>query len=513
MMSKSIKQFVFFFVIAFAVLFLVSPDSYTHDLFDHMDSAWFFMCGKAWMNGMIPYVDFADSKGPLLWLIYGIGYLLSPHNYIGVFWLSVLLYASIFFCVFKTAGIFLEKEWQAYVVALLMMSSYLTFWFHYETMAEDWNNGFIALAFYRMCLFLYTDKGKRNRSVLLTCFLLGLCIAATLLIKFNATVMLGLVYCYFLFALIREHQNIFISSLSFLGGVAVVFLPMGIYMVSVGCLSAFVQEYFIHTVQTVSSSEGMIVSYFREWLIMTYEARYAVLFAISVIGALMMSGRVNRYKWFFLFSFIVFYALAIRNTSPKHCHYLCICLFFPVWFCIGLLSKATQKDKCLWQGIVTVMCGYTLVANLFHWGYLVPNFFLHPNTENRDAYYRVAYMMSQVDKPATICYKTREIGLGMLAGSLPGTKYWAEQLGATDDMLQSQENSLRSGNSDFVITSEKCILGNDSIIKVSGYHYVCDYDYGEERYLIYSKRQLQNPPKSFYVRNIDVLSKKNLFNK
>ena len=78
-MSKSIKQFVFFFVIAFAVLFLVSPDSYTHDLFDHMDSAWFFMCGKAWMNGMIPYVDFADSKGPLLWLIYGIGRSEEPH--------------------------------------------------------------------------------------------------------------------------------------------------------------------------------------------------------------------------------------------------------------------------------------------------------------------------------------------------------------------------------------------------------------------------------------------------
>ena len=29
------------------------------------------------MNGMVPYVDFTDSKGPSLWLIYGIGYLLS----------------------------------------------------------------------------------------------------------------------------------------------------------------------------------------------------------------------------------------------------------------------------------------------------------------------------------------------------------------------------------------------------------------------------------------------------
>ena len=59
---------------SFLILFIVSPDSYTHDLYSRCDSAWFFMCGKAWMNGLVPYVDFADSKGPLLWLIYGVGY-------------------------------------------------------------------------------------------------------------------------------------------------------------------------------------------------------------------------------------------------------------------------------------------------------------------------------------------------------------------------------------------------------------------------------------------------------
>ena len=47
-------------------------------MYGHNDSAWFFMCGKAVMNGLTPYVDFTDSKGPLLWLIYGIGYLRAP---------------------------------------------------------------------------------------------------------------------------------------------------------------------------------------------------------------------------------------------------------------------------------------------------------------------------------------------------------------------------------------------------------------------------------------------------
>ena len=66
-----IDKTVLFVSAAFAVvlLFIISPDSYTHDLYGRHDSAWFFMCGKAWMEGLTPYVDFADSKGPVLWLI------------------------------------------------------------------------------------------------------------------------------------------------------------------------------------------------------------------------------------------------------------------------------------------------------------------------------------------------------------------------------------------------------------------------------------------------------------
>ena len=506
-MKESIKLFRLFFVVAFTVLFVCSPDSYTHDLFDRMDSAWFFMCGKAWMNGMIPYVDFTDSKGPLLWLVYGIGYLISPHNYIGVFWLSVILYTGIFICIYKIAEIFLKERWQQFTVVIIMISSYFTFFFHYEILSEDWNSGFVALAFYRIIFLLYTDKGKETHSVYITCFLLGICLTGSLLVKFSTTVMLGITYFYVLYVLIREKRNIIFSFLSLIGGCSVLLVPMAIYMLAVGAYSSFVQEYFFNTVQTVSSSNSL-ATYFREWLIMTYEARYVMLFGISIIGALLMSRRVSKDKWFFLFSFVAFYAIAIHNTSPKHCHYLAICLFFPLWFVIGLLSEPALQSKRLWKNFAVVTCGFTLVANLFHWGYLVPNFFLHPNTKPRESYYHVASIMSQVKSPRVICYKTRELGLGVPAGSLPATKYWAEQLGASEEMLQSQEEAVRSGKADFIIMEESILQDCDSMINASGYHYVCDYEYGGVVYMIYSKHQLQKPPKSCCVSSLDVLLKK-----
>lgn len=72
--NKAAKAFCLLFVYSFFILLVLSPDSYIYDLYHRCDTAWFFMCGKAWMNGMVPYVDFADSKGLLLWLIYGVAW-------------------------------------------------------------------------------------------------------------------------------------------------------------------------------------------------------------------------------------------------------------------------------------------------------------------------------------------------------------------------------------------------------------------------------------------------------
>ena len=51
------------------MLLMLSIDSPCYEVWGRLDSSWFFTSGKAWMNGMTPYVDFADSKGPLLWLM------------------------------------------------------------------------------------------------------------------------------------------------------------------------------------------------------------------------------------------------------------------------------------------------------------------------------------------------------------------------------------------------------------------------------------------------------------
>ena len=86
------KYGVAFFLLCYVVVcqMVFNIDSYLYANTGHHDSAIFFQCGKFLMTGYTPYVDFADSKGLLLWIIYGIGYLIHHYSYIGVFWLACL---------------------------------------------------------------------------------------------------------------------------------------------------------------------------------------------------------------------------------------------------------------------------------------------------------------------------------------------------------------------------------------------------------------------------------------
>ena len=178
------------------ILFFISPDSYFHDLFGHVDSSIFFIYGKAWMNGMVPYTDFTEPKGPLLFLIYGCGYLLSHYDCIGVFWISCLFYLGVYCYTYKLAGIFKEdRKWQFFIAVAMSLA-----WFnplvHYEVKTEDFAQLFFVVTLYYTCLLLYrNESGKLPHAS----FLFGVSFASLFMMKFNLAAMIVILGFYVLY--------------------------------------------------------------------------------------------------------------------------------------------------------------------------------------------------------------------------------------------------------------------------------------------------------------------------
>ncbi len=333
-------QWAGFIIFAFIILLFLSPDSYLMDTCSQRcDSAWFFTCGKAWMEGLTPYVDFSDSKGPVLWLIYGIGYLFSPTSYHGVFWLSAFSYAVSFAFIWRTSRLFVGKR-EALLVLFVMPFFLFFITYHAEVRAEDFCMPAICGGLYFSCSAML-GGGKLSKDA----FFLGVCMAYCLLIKWNVFFMMGGM------ALLVAGVSINRKSFSGIGfgvlGMLVILVPFLIYFLSAGNLQTFIQEYFINTLQI--TDRNLFSSFPRDKVVIT-----------AVFVSLVFFCRHFGVSRWFLLSFLPFYCfLLLRAVFLHYFDTAMPFMVFPLLFVADKLSAIVDRMPRYLFSMLLVMlyCG------------------------------------------------------------------------------------------------------------------------------------------------------------
>lgn len=446
------------------ILFFVSQDSYIYDLHSRVDSAWFFMCGKAWMNGLVPYVDFTDSKGPLLWLIYGIGYLIQHTNYLGIFWISCIWYTITYFISYKIAKLFLNNTILALSCSILMTLAFFNPWFHNEVRAEDFGLLFMNLSLYRISLLMY-EENVSERSELLSFAMLGGCFGALLLMKFNiAAMQAGFIICALVY-LIKEKKSFWKPILWGIIGFCSIAVPFMGYFLIEGNFTPFIQEYFIKTIQTVDNAglnwapQNLLLSQFNtnnpfltyllEWGDVIYTPEIGFVLVTIIIGGLLFRKKRTRYGWMPLIVSLWVFALTVRHHTY---YYFNICSFLFIFVLIGLMDRIGERRVKIVM-IASVLASLVIIpAHLVAYSFKVLIF--NDNLNQRD-FYRVSYVMSQVEKPKIVNAYEYEEGFGILSESLPAGKYWVKQNGMTPEMMKEHEDLILSGKADFIIIDKR----------------------------------------------------------
>ena len=77
------KVTVYSIFLSFLFLWIGTKSSPAYPMNDWVDANAFFTMGKGLMNGLVPYRDLFEQKGPILYFVYGIGYLLSHKSFLG----------------------------------------------------------------------------------------------------------------------------------------------------------------------------------------------------------------------------------------------------------------------------------------------------------------------------------------------------------------------------------------------------------------------------------------------
>lgn len=503
--STDTKVYLSLFVYIIIVYFVISPDSYLHNLTSHIDSSVFFMCGKAWMNGMIPYVDFADSKGPLLWLIYGVGYLISHYDYVGVFWLGCLCYSFVLFFCYKIGCLLTRDIRMGYAVAVMMVMPY--FYNYFEPKSEFWCQLPVVASLY--CL-LKEILSPTERSARMAGIVFGLSFMSAVLIKWSIGVMMLSFVASVLFLLLRRKQPIGAYFLYFVTSAALLFLPFAIYMLTTDCFGAFVHEYFMNTSRTVSDGGffSFVLSYWDDIKMQFSKPKYIIAVSTYVFSIIMAFCYYRKHREITLLPLLCglfFLALSIKHA--KWNYYKSVNSTFAIFFVLYMIEILVQYIKLHKKTLFLVSVASLLFAvgvdSLTCFTQRSGNKNKYNGSSNK-GFYDAAYVMSQIKNP-TIINQTKDVGIGIGAHTLPGTRYWIGQVGATEQMKQEALTAVDQRKADFILTSSKSEMEKHAIRAGYQYYLTC-----MEGCKIYGPKGLKLPPKEFQVSTMDILLKRKI---
>lgn len=222
------------FLLAF--LFIALFSSTTSPLFygqEITDSAIFQIIGKYWDEGFLPYHDFFDNKGPYLYMINALGYLLTRSR-LGV-WLLQIVNMTVVFCVCYNIFLLRFKPRTSILLTVTAAAS-LASCTEGGNSAEEYCLPFICLSVYLVGKWL---KTKRYCHPISFAFVYGITFGIAAMTRLtNALGLFGIIVVIVIHLFCRHQwRNLGLNCLAFLVGTAAVIAPFTLYFTSKGILS------------------------------------------------------------------------------------------------------------------------------------------------------------------------------------------------------------------------------------------------------------------------------------
>jgi len=336
---------------------------------DWCDVNIYFNIGKAIFNGHTLYTEAFDHKGPLIFFIYGIGYLISNTSFLGVFIIEVIGWIIMLNAVFFTAKLFINKDFAA--ITALLFSVLLLFYTEQGGSAEEFAVICMSPSLYFFIkYFLTAEKSYTHRPG--SMFIHGAMSAMVFLIKLNLAIfwVVPLFYIFINILLHKKYANLIKNLISYTAGFLLIALPIIIYFIYNHSLTNAYDIYIIlnrNYAQMPESVLKVVTVILRKIIYIFYDSPVGFLFmfaGIFVFPYYFFKGRTKRII-FILWGMSVFFFVHINRR-----HYPYYDIPFAIFMVPGLISllhyiqhtipikKAASVLKIFF--LICVLCGISI---------------------------------------------------------------------------------------------------------------------------------------------------------
>ena len=198
--------------------------------------------------------------------------------------------------------------------------------FFKETRAEDFCQLFIVISLYNFLLLINKKNSDNNLKKIFLSF--GICIAATLLIKFTIAIMLFIFIPLAIYVSLKNKQPKVLFLYVF-GGFILITLPFIIYFLIIGNIGDFFREYFVSTYDTVKLPFSQLIkSYIAEWKSLLIK-NYRFIYIIYFLGTVLFCHKLQKNSFFISLICLWFLAIAIRHDNWNY--YINVCSSFAIF--------------------------------------------------------------------------------------------------------------------------------------------------------------------------------------
>lgn len=452
--------------ISAALLAFCSRSSPLYPINYWVDANCFFTVGKAMMNGLVVYRDIYEQKGPLLYFLHGLAYLVSSDGFLGVYLLESLAFASFLLSALRTLRLYAPRAsclLPAALGALIATSAS----FGLGDSAEEFCLSMISWPLY--WLLKLSGQEKEDRSFLPAAALSGVLAGCVLWIKFNLLGFhLGWIALFYALALRRGGPlQALKAGAAFLLGMLAASVPWLAYFGANRALGDlrtvyFYNNIFLYPVQSESLRAGLVHSLrnFSDGL--GRNPGYAVPAAAGLLWILLRPKKcLPAFAKAGICACFALLAAGVYGGGRAYAYYPlilspCAVLGLPPVLCLA--GKAARRFRPAPARVRRLASGVGLALCLLL-AYRGANDRRQLGADRSAA---VQYQFAQVmrrtdDRPTLLNYGFMDGGFYTAADIVPTCKYFCILNIPLQEMWRAQDECLLDGAVEFVVTRDKAL--------------------------------------------------------
>lgn len=423
--NDKFKVILYCFFVSFLILLFTSKCSFLYPFNDWVDANAFFTVGKSMMNGVVPYRDLFEQKGLLLYLIYGIGYLISNTTFLGIFILEVIFWTISLYYAYKTIILFLSKTSAYIIIPIFTMLICISAAFTHGGGAEEF-----CLPFFMISLYYYLSHFKVKDISPKRLFIAGLCAGIVLLIKYT---LLGFWFAFMatiFFSMIfnKDYKKAFLSCVYFLAGMILPIIISLIYLGLNGAIIDFVNVYFKINMTAYSEEVPNFLTRFIQiitgYVASLYRSGILVLILLILFPGLVLLLDLKKNAKVYLVIVYLFTIFGVFFGLRFYDYYL-----FPilVFLLVSLIAVFTFINKWVKIDNKQVFIGLSLIISLVL-SYSCANYKEFRSTNKEDLFqYKFAKIINQYDKPTLVNMGFLDAGVYTTSNIVPSTYFFEKQ--------------------------------------------------------------------------------------